>query len=468
MRLLVVIFFLFVSGVYADDGFKGFLKKELGGFEEFKSQADKEFYEYLKTSWEEFKAFAAVKRDEKPKIKTPPVLNKKGNELTTEMKTKITGSILDDGIRSKGSEVKVTSDPKQEELEINLYKIDLKTYPKNVLIEKPITGEKIAEAWKMMATGRFLELAEEMRRVGKKMNFDDWGYFKFTKTISNGVYPSDYNSKIILSWFLLSKLGYDVKIGFNKEAVYMMVPANQMIYGSAFFRFGNVRYYLLWTDGREVKGLYSYSGNHQESKSYFSFMIEKQSIDQIIKSKVLSFSYDGKRYEFPVYYNLSNVKFYEDFPQTELSVYHKADVSGMVVASVVEGLRRVVEGKSEVEAVNILLRFVQTAFEYKTDQDNFGYEKYLLPDETVYYPYSDCEDRSILFSYLVRKILGLEVVLLEYPGHIATGVRFNENVAGDRVQYNDKIYVVSDPTYINASVGMAMPQFKNVAPKIIF
>lgn len=64
--------------------------------------------------------------------------------------------------------------------------------------------------------------------------------------------------------------------------------------------------------------------------------------------------------------------------------------------------------------------------------------------------------------------MGLEVVLLEYPGHIATGVKFNTNINGDRIRYGDKIYVICDPTYINANVGMAMPQFKNTNPKIIF
>ena len=44
-----------------------------------------------------------------------------------------------------------------------------------------------------------------------------------------------------------------------------------------------------------------------------------------------------------------------------------------------------------------------------------------------YYPYCDCEDRSVLYSYLVRNLLKLDVVLLDYPNHIATAVCFNEN-----------------------------------------
>jgi len=87
-----------------------------------------------------------------------------------------------------------------------------------------------------------------------------------------------------------------------------------------------------------------------------------------------------------------------------------------------------------------MLRFVQTAFKYKTDNENFVREKPLFPEETLYYEYSDCENRSILFAHLVQELLVLEVIGLNYPGHIATAVRFNTNVTGDYITYNEKKY----------------------------
>lgn len=123
--------------------------------------------------------------------------------------------------------------------------------------------------------------------------------------------------------------------------------------------------------------------------------------------------------------------------------------------------------KSTYEAANILLNFVQTAFEYKTDGEQFGYERPLFADETLYYPYCDCEDRSILYSILVRELLNLDVVFLEYPGHLATAVSFKEQIAGDHVVLDNKKYIICDPTYIGANIGDAMPQFKKVTAKII-
>ena len=90
-----------------------------------------------------------------------------------------------------------------------------------------------------------------------------------------------------------------------------------------------------------------------------------------------------------------------------------------------------------------------------------------MPEETLYYPSSDCEDRSILFSYLVTHLLGLRVIGLDYPGHIATAVQFHTPVAGKMVNYKNLQFTICDPTYVNADAGMCMPQFEHVEPKII-
>ena len=84
-----------------------------------------------------------------------------------------------------------------------------------------------------------------------------------------------------------------------------------------------------------------------------------------------------------------------------------------------------------------------------------------------HYPYSDCEDRSILFARLVRDLMKLDVVLLYYPEHIATAVCFKEDVKGDYMQIGAGRYVVCDPTYVGADVGDVMPDLKRVAAQVV-
>ena len=122
---------------------------------------------------------------------------------------------------------------------------------------------------------------------------------------------------------------------------------------------------------------------------------------------------------------------------------------------------------NELDAVNRLLNFVQTAFVYEYDDKVWGHDRAFFADETLYYPYCDCEDRSILFSRIVRDLLGLEVVLIYYPGHLATAVKFNQQVSGDYIQMNGKRYVVCDPTFIGAPVGATMTNMDNSKAKVI-
>jgi hypothetical protein len=63
--------------------------------------------------------------------------------------------------------------------------------------------------------------------------------------------------------------------------------------------------------------------------------------------------------------------------------------------------------------------------------------------------------------------VGLNVVLLYYPGHLATAVAFSEDVQGDWLSYQGRKYIVCDPTYIGAGVGKTMPKMNNQQAQII-
>ena len=112
-------------------------------------------------------------------------------------------------------------------------------------------------------------------------------------------------------------------------------------------------------------------------------------------------------------------------------------------------------------------RLVRECRYYKTDQDQFGYEKFNFPEESIFYPYIDCDDRAVLFSYLVRELTNSGVIGLDYPTHVSTGVHFKGNVEGNAIIYNNKRYLSCDPTYTGAVTGMIMPKFYKVTPKII-
>jgi len=125
------------------------------------------------------------------------------------------------------------------------------------------------------------------------------------------------------------------------------------------------------------------------------------------------------------------------------------------------------KNKTDTEKVNFLLDFIQHAIDYQTDEKQFGSENYLFAEETICYPYADCEDRTVLLSQLVREYTGLNTIAIVYPNHVSLAVNISENFEGAYVEHDNNKYYMADPTYIGAKLGMVMPEFENVVPEII-
>jgi hypothetical protein len=173
--------------------------------------------------------------------------------------------------------------------------------------------------------------------------------------------------------------------------------------------------------------------------------------------------------------NKNLIDFFNQYPQanvdgdftTRWAAYANTPLEKSVRDELYPPLKRTIASMSELEAVSILLNWVQTAFPYALDDTVWGNDRAFFAQETLFYPYCDCEDRSILFSRLVRDLLGLDVVFMYYPGHLATAVAFSEEGPGDWLLYKNRKYIVCDPTYINAAVGRTMPGCSNQEAQII-
>ena len=59
------------------------------------------------------------------------------------------------------------------------------------------------------------------------------------------------------------------------------------------------------------------------------------------------------------------------------------------------------------------------------------------------------------------------MVLLHFKNHLATAVHFNSEVEGDYLMIGGEKYIVCDPTYINATIGMTMPGMEERLENII-
>ncbi len=327
-----------------------------------------------------------------------------------------------------------------------------------------VKEKDVASSFEKLYMSDYKPLLSDLTTLRKKDLGNDWALYLFIKQVSEKLVGK--NESIVLRQFLLNNLGYRARTARNANTneLHLLVAPSVQLYGCIYVDESDAKFYDV-----ESKNPYALYMCPKEAPTAKKTINMSQAAMPVLKGERKSSVHTAKKSAVTVSTSVSKqmADYYNRIPQCDYSVYVNASVDKEVVNPVLTSLRMAIQGKSERDAANILLDFCQNAFEYATDPQQFGYEKPFFVEELFYYPYCDCEDRSILYRYLVKNLLGLDVVLLDYPNHIATAVKFNTEIKGDYVNVGGEKYLVCDPTYIGASIGMAMPQFKSVAANVL-
>lgn len=325
-----------------------------------------------------------------------------------------------------------------------------------------ISSQSLANAWQLLSSDAFDPLLRDCLQYRSALQLDDWGYIDFVRTLSRSFFASECNEAVLLQQYLLLNSGMMVRLCFvNGQRLVLVVPFQEKILGYPYYFHDDVQYFVIQpTDDDDLFLFYDkgFDGEQQPSIR----MTQLPNLPLLLSP---SRSFASKRYpslalSLAVNKNLIDLMRNRPWHMSLWNYYAEAGLSSQVKDALYPLLRQHIDGKDQLSAANMLLDFVQHAFDYATDQDQFGKERSLFADESFFYPYNDCEDRSILFSILVRDLLHLPVVLLHFKNHLATAVCFSQRVDGDFLFIDDDLYVICDPTYIGASVGMAMPDSK--------
>ncbi len=482
-KLIFSIGLLFVCCNLASQSFEDYKRLASEWFEQKKSKAEhefntyrdsinREFANYMRQTWPKHEAKPAIPVPERPEPPMPIV--KKPDDIPT------TTPIPFDFTKQPPTSIPIATPkpiipnnqlqkPKQPQFKFSFYGTTC-TISLTATHQFKLSGideNSVADAWLQLTNDKYSIVVTDCLAWKEKLQLPDWGYLRFIEKMATTFFPAhSQNEAKLLQMYILTQSGYKVRIARSGKSLVLLLPSNDNIYQYPYLAINNSKYYIIDKDANGRT--YHLFDREFPKEQYFSLNMSNSPLLSIEKTN--SRTLTSKRFpsaSATIATNRNLIEFYNDYPLTDLwSVYVKSSLNDVSKNQLYPALRHAIDGKNNLEAANLLLNFVQTAFAYKTDGAQFGYERPLFADETLYYPYCDCEDRSILFAILIRELLGLDIVLLYYPNHVATAVCFNQNVSGDYLLIDNKRYIVCDPTYINADVGCTMPQFKNVVAKI--
>lgn len=472
-RVCVFLFFLLgmITMVKAQQDYESWLKAQNKKFTEFKDARDQAFSDFLKNEWRKMQVMQGLAVDDTPKPVAPPVAEPVKGPVHEP------SPLLELPTLPPPEEKPVAPPPPEisgQPVAFSFFESPVTLYTASSLsglaaMTKP-GPEAIASFWQQCSQIDYVPLLKQLLQARKILSLNDWGYFRLVLKLAQILWPDNFNNARLFAWFTLCKSGFDVRVGYDAENVHLLLAAQGKLYGRPFFTLNGKNYYLCDESQtkKDVESIYTYDATYPGADAPLGLGLEQAPEFSGDEKKIeLKAQWGDSTLEMNLHINPGLIAFYRDYPQTELGVYFKAPLSKGLLPKLASMLRPRLLGRSEAEALNLLLGFVQLSFKYETDEQQFGREKPLFAEETLFYPASDCEDRSVLFSNLVKSLLGLDVVGLDYPGHVATAVRTNAPVHGDHLAVQGKEYLICDPTYLHAHIGQSMPQFKQITPELI-
>lgn len=485
-------------------------------FEEFRRKNNEEYAEFVRKAWKQFKSAPILPKPQDDFIR-PVVYNDPAGEPQTDrwkfldkvenFAKKVVKFTKDEiaKMRGKNRPKPATPDAEKEETKPDVTVTTSPVIVKEEPEEQPIQEVEIPESqarfskmpFTFFGTELFVRIDESRRLYLSKVTPDnvadliskqlstkyydntivdclalrdkyqlcDWAYLLMLKTLSDTFCGKDTKESALLTGYLFCQSGYKIRFATDptKENLYLLVGSRHFIYGKMPWILDGDYYYPVYENTPSIISVCEASYPQEQKLSLFIPMAPTFSESLNEEREIASKRYPDVKVRVKVNQNL--MQFYETYPSSRIGddfttrwvMYANTPLQEDIKKQIYPDLKKALEGKSDVEKVERLLNLVQTGLEYGYDDVVWGADRAFFAEESLNYPLCDCEDRSILFTRLVRDLVGLKCALIYYPGHLASAVHFKEDVGGVRYMLDNEPYVVCDATYINASVGMQMP-----------
>lgn len=349
-----------------------------------------------------------------------------------------------------------------------------------------LSGDEIADKLNEFQKSQYDNMLYDCLEERKTHNFSDWAYYQMLLALTNKFYGNHTNEATLVLGFLFSQSGYKMRYAHDGNTLYMIVASQYNMFGKSYFYVDGEWYYLLDNikDGEKLN--ICKAKFPKESPLSLQMSARQNFANSPVNERTIT-SLRNPDFSFTIKSNKNSIDFYNTYPcsytdnnfMTRWANYANTPLEKWLTDQIYPGMREKLKGLTPLEAVQELDWWVQgktdlnrsnpnqECFLYAYDESVWGFDRNFFGEESIFYPYNDCEDRSILLSHLVRDLVGLDVVLVYYPGHLAMAVNFPNDVEGDYISVNGRKFTICDPTYIGSDVGETMPTMKGKGTQVI-
>jgi len=460
-------------------GYLSGLQEKLDASTDFYSYArirDEEFSEYLKEPWHDFSIVPGITDESRSLLKRQPVFNYAELDNSSPANLPYAGVMEFD---EKGSG-QVKGIPRIRKPESDVYTSMTGTflfYGQQISIRydklltlaatSTVSEDSISGFWKSFSRANSNHLVDQLMDYRDLLGLGDWGYFQLVKAVSCYIFPDQRWRTDQLTWALMIRSGFDVRLAFNQASTTLLFSSENTIYSRQYVVIGQRRFYL----DREMKSqlLVTCPNPFPNTNRMIDLRFYKSlNFSGKLAAKKYLVQWEKDKYQFTFHYNPESIRFYSDYPKTEPAIYFGAPVSSVLKEDIIRQFYPLVSKINKAGAVALMQQFVQRAFEYNNSPSkkdvsiSNGFAEELIASKM-----GDDRGKSVLFSYLIRTLLHLPVVGVQFPGYFSTAICFDEPLDGDSYSWKRRKYLFTDPTFLNAPIGVVPPEFKQLTPQLI-
>lgn len=472
--LILLTWPVLAKGQDVNTDYQSFRKDLLNDYQKYRKGVLDDYADYLAGVWKEFQLFRGVKRDETPKpVVVPNVEDIPTNPVPQKLPAPNVTPKEEPQVPQKVPVIKPVEPAKPinaPTLDFTFYGVQLRSVKMKVFHLSSLEPSAISDVWRLYQKSNPQEVINSLASHSRLYGLNDWFTTELVRRYVDTLLRNGSSSdRIVLQHFLLANLGFDIRLASTQLQLLLLVPCKQQMYERSFLSIDGQKYYVFYDDVSPIQessiAIYTcslpsdvYKGELVDLVYGHYSLALKSGSDKKCTLTDGSISVSGN-------VNSGMMEMLRHYPLMDVPYYATSKVLPAFHMDVLKQIKPQLSGMNQSQAANALLHFVQYAFDYATDGEQHGYEKPYFLEENFYYPQNDCEDRSILYAFLVHNLLGLDVHLVQYPGHECTAVNFGyQSVDGDGYLYNGRVFIICDPTYIGASIGQCMPAYQPVQP----
>jgi len=443
-------------------------------FYKYSETRDEEFASYLKETWTDYSIFTGIS-DGSPHPVEQPVFDESDLDMNPPVNLAFS-NIIGDKEHENGNIKLIPRIRKPESNTFNAQKIVFRFYGQQISINYDkllilskisfLSADSISGFWTSFAMSNSNQLVDQLMDYRDLLGMGDWGYFQLVKATSNHIFAGNILNADLLTWALMIRSGFDVRFAFNQNSTTVLFPSENTIYSKQFIVIGQTRFYI----DREMKSqlLVACQNPFPDNVGRVDLNFYKSlNFSGKPTIRMISFRWNNKSYEFSMCYNPEVIRFYKDYPQTDASVYFGAPVSSVLKENLLGQFYPIFSKMDKLESAAFLQQFVQKEFIYISGNKNDGFPKNRFAEEIIASKSGDDRSKAVLYSWLVRILLHLPVVGVQFPDYYSTAVCYDSPLDGNYYYLNREKYYITDPTYLYAPIGVTMPVFKGLTPQLI-